>query len=376
MKRLIIIAVLALFVVSAIAPQTGCTREAEETEVTPSESNRWLELLRVLPANEDTLKAAYLQDNVYMLEKMPQGEYPVGHSIPMVGHWYYSDEEWQATLGFVAADVDQTVYAGTPPVNYYEAVRGHFSRDDVDNAARTGPMNEMLEIVTYQGHEFYSWGGDFDINLAMRSNVRPLGRGHRLAYIGDFAFWILWTDGMKEMIDSFEGNIASLADNEDYRLLAGGLGELDTVTAFFSSELQSESHFKEVYQEQIEQLDPEIKERLLGELRSDVKLKPYLALATGAGADDKGYYLAVALANADEKAARENVALLEQRVNQAKIVWGSTAGEMWSEFIESMQIESRGRITLCKLYGTVVELWDSFEMYNIWGPYEPLLIHE
>ena len=366
---------LAIVLLLSLGGVVSC---AEETEIAPSESNRWLELLKVLPENEETLKVAYLQDTAYMLEKMPQGEYPIAHNLPMFGRspGSYSDEEWKATLGFVAADVDQTIYAGTPPIHFYEALRGRFNQGDIDNAVRTGPMNEILEVVPYGNHEFYSWSGDFEINLAMRSNVRPLGRGHRLALLDDFILWIKWTDGMKEMIDSYEDNIESLSDIEDYQLLAGGLEELDTVTAFFSSEPQSESHFKKVHQEQIEQLDPEIKERLLGELESDVKLKPYLALATGAGRDDKGYYLAVVLANVDEKTARENVTLLEQRVNQARIVWGSTAGEMWSDYIESMKIESRGRITLCKLYGAIVELWDSFEMYNTWGPYEPLLIHE
>lgn len=374
MKKSIIL-VPALLLMAILLLQPGC---GSEPEVAPSESNRWLELLRILPANENTLKAAYLSDFPYMLEKMPKPEYAVGNNLPLFGSGpgSYSDEEWKATLGFVAADVGQTIYAGTLPVNYYEAVRGRFSRNDVDNAARTGPENEMLEVVSYAGHEFYSWSEDRNINLSMRSNVRPLGRGHRLALVGDFIFWIMWTDGIKEMIDSYEDNIESLADNEDYWLLAGALEELDTVTAFFSSEPQSESHFKEVHQEQIEQLDPEIKERLRRELESDVKLKPYLALATGAGADDKGYYLAIAVANVDEKTARENVRLLEQRINQARIVWGRTAGEKWSEHIEKIEIENRGRLTLAKLYGAIVEVWDGFEMYNAWSPYEPLLIHE
>jgi len=373
MKKLITIATLALLVTISLTSQPGCSKE-KETPV--PESNRWLQLLRVLPANENTLKAAYLQDIPYMTEKMPQCEYPVGHSIPMVGQRYYSEEEWKATLGFVAADVDQTIYAGTPPIHYYEAVRGRFNRDDVDNAARTGPMNEMLEILPYRGHEFYSWGGDFDINVAMRSNVRPLGRGHRLAYIGDFAFWILWTDGMKEMIDSYEDNIDSLADNDEYQLLAAGLEELDTVTAFFSAESHSLIHFNEVFsQEKIEELSPEIKERLITERDRDIRLKPYRALATGAGKDDGGYYLAIALANPDEATARDNAKLLKQRIDQAKMVWGPQAGQKWSDLIESAVIESNGRLTLARLCGSVVEFWDFFEILG-GEPYEPLLMHE
>lgn len=376
MKKLTGTIALILLLATTILLLAGCAKETEETKITPSESNRWLELLRVLPSNENTIKATYLSDWTYTAEKMPDGKYAVGHSIPIVGYKYYSEEEWKATLGFVIADVDQTIYAGALPVNYYQAVRGRFNQKVVDNAARTGPMNEMLEVVTYQGHEFYSWGGDFEINLAMRSNVRHLGRGHRLALVDDFIFWVLWTDGMKEMIDSYEGNIESLADNEDYWLLAGALEELDTVTAFFSAESHSRSHFDEIFsQEKIEELSPEIRERLVAERDRDIRLKPYRALATGGGKDDKGYYLAIALANPDEAVARDNAKLLNQRIDQAKIVWGPQAGQNWADLIESAVIESNGRLTLARLYGSVVEFWDYFEMLGE-GPYELLLISE
>jgi len=387
MKRLIIIAVLTLLVVSSIALQTGCTREAEETEVTPSESNRWLELLSALPENEITLKAAFLQDNAYLEEKGQQypqisAEYAIIRNHPLLSGsspGAYSDEEWKETLGFVSADIDQRIYAGELPLDYYEAVRGRFSRDDVDNAARTGPGNDMLEVVSYQGHEFYSWGGDNDINMSMRSNVRQLGRGFRLALVDDFIFWVRWTDGMKEMIDSYEDNVKSLADNEDYKLLAGALEELDTATAFFSAESQSRSYVSEIYQQIIE--DPDNNERrqvLVEEIKRELRLKPYQAFATGVGIDKDGYYLAIALLNPSEEVARENATLLEQRINQSKIAmaWHSQSGDKWSDLIESMEIESKGRLTLARLYGAVVECWVNFNVMGMMGPYEPLLIHE
>jgi len=337
----------------------------------------------VLPSNEHTLKAAYLQDIVYLIEKTQQypqikAEYAINRSLPLFsgrGPGAYNDEEWQMTLGFVVDDVDQTIYAGVIPPRRYEAMRGRFRRDDIDHAARTGPMNDVLEVVSYGGHEFYSWGGDNEVNLAMRSSVRPLGRGHRLAIVDDFIFWMLWTDGIKEMIDSYEDNIESLADNEDYRLLAAALEELDTVTAFFSSESHSESHFKEVHPD-IEQVEPETKERLLRGLESGAKLKPYLALTTGAGIDEKGHYLVIVLANADERTARENVKRLEQRINQAETVWGNAGGRRWSDIVESMEIESRGRLTMAKLYGEVCIYWTSFSVMGVMGMYEPLLMHE
>lgn len=371
---------LTLLLATTVLLSSGC---AKEPEIIPSESNRWLELMRVLPENEVTLKAAYFQDGAYLAEKMQQypqaqAEYAIVHNPPLFGSGpgSYSDEEWKATLGFVTADIDQTIYAGSAPPRYYEAVKGRFNQSDVDNATRTGPMNEMLEVVSYAGHEFYSWGEDFGVNLAMRSNVRPLGRGHRLALVDDFIFWVLWTDGIEDMIDSYEGNTASLADNENYKLLAGGLEELDTVTAFFSAESQSVDYFKEVHQEQLTQITTKIEELFKNVVSREPKLKPYQAMATGAGADKNGYYLGIALANPDESTARENATRLEQVIEQAEIFWGGNAGEKWSDHIGSFEITSNGRLTLAKFYGAVVELWDCFGMYNTWGPYEPLLMYE
>ncbi len=361
---------MTLLMLAAIVLPAGCSTE-DGTRV--PESNRWLELLSVLPANEVTLKSAYLQDRAYMLEKMPLGEYPIGRATPLVGHRYYNEEEWKQTLGFVAADVDQTVYSSPAPPVSYEAVRGRFSREDVDNAARTGSRSDLLEVVSYQGHEYYSWGEDFNINLAMRSNVRPLGRGHRLALVDDFIFWVLWTDGVKEMIDSHEGNIESLADIEDYRLLSEALAEMDTVTAFFSGESQSQSRVADIYRQVID--DPDNNERrqlLVDGIQSDDLLRPYQALATGAGIDEKGYYLAIVLLNPSEEVAQENAALLEQRLGQA---WNVASARQWMDLVESMEIESQGRLTLARLYGEACVYWANFEVQGSW-PYEPLLLHE
>lgn len=380
-KRLNVLATLSLMALLTVTFLLGCSKDTNEVKITPSESNRWLELLSVLPSNDNTIKAAYLSDIPYMSEKMPDGKYAIGHTIPLLERIIPipgsdSDNELKATLGFSGAGITQTLYAGALPVNYYEAVRGNFKRENIDNAVKTGPMNELLETVPYQGQEFYSWDGDFEIRLQYRSNVRPLGRGHRLALVDDFVFWTLWTDGMKEMIDSYKGNIASLADDEDYRLLAGGLENLDTVTAFFSAESHSISHFNEIFnQEKINELSPEIQERLVTEKDRQARLKPYRALATGAAKDDKGYYLAIALVNPDEATAKDNAKLLEQRINEAKMVWGPDAGQKWSDLADNIVIMSNGRLTLAKLYGPVVEFWDYFEMLGA-GPYEPLLMSE
>jgi len=379
-KKLTSTITLALLLISVLPLLASC---GTDSDTRPGSPDRWLELLKILPRNEKTLKAAYFQDRAYMKETLLQypqhtTPYPILHNLPLFGSspGAYSDAEWKETLGFVKDNVDIMIYAGTIPLDYYEAVRGSFSREDINNAVITGPMNDMLEVYTYNGYEFYSWGEDNNINFQYRSNVRPLGRGHRLALIDDFIFWVGTTGQMEEMIDSYAGDIESLADNENYKLLAGALAELDTVTAFFSTGPQSKGDFMEIHKDQLDQLKPEIKERLLGEIEEESLLKPYQALATGAGIDEKDFYLSIVLLNADEETARQNKTLLEQRIKRANIVWGSAEGKKWLDYIKSMEIENKGRFTTARLYGAVVEYWDGFEMLGSKGPYEPLLMHE
>lgn len=258
------------------------------------------------------------------------------------------------------------------PRDYYEAIQGRFSRDDINNAVRTGPMNDALDVFSHAGHEFYSWDTDYDLKLSRRSNVRPLGRGMRLTLIDGFIFWVGLTESMKEMIDSYEDNIDSLADLENYQLLAEGLVELDTISAFFTSESQAQSHIKEAYKDIIKNPDNEAQRLLAEEIQREVYLEPYEAFATGFGLDDKGYYLAIVLLNPDEEVSRENTTILEKQIKQSKLSGGRN--EEWSDIIDSVEIRRNGRLTLVKLYGRCSVYWNNFDLSLML--YEPLLIHK
>jgi hypothetical protein len=382
LKKLHIILTFLILIVGTITLQVGCDKHEETAGNTLSapESNRWLKLLKVLPENENTIKSAYLSDLDNEAEITSDSSYNIGYNIPLFGTSpsKYSDEEWKATLGFTKDHVDQTIYSGALPVDYYQAVRGRFSREDVDNAARTGPGNEDVKIISYAGQELYSWGEDRDINISRRSNVRPLGQGYRLVLVDDFAFWVIWTDGIKEMIDACEGSRPSLADNKDYQLLAVKLQELDTVNAFFSAESHSLSHYYEVSglfprEKQENEPDTLMQKRLYEALEYEFLLKPYSALATGAGKDEKGYYMVIVLVNEDKATARENAGLLEQRINNLKLVYPEDLS--WKDIIDNMEIGNDGRLTIAKLYGKVITYWDQFEILGVM-PYQPLLVSE
>jgi hypothetical protein len=378
---------MVLLLTTTILLQPSC---GKEEEVVPLESNCWLELLSVLPKNEDTLKSAYIQTKGYvgiLREQLlsspdaPAGaldtvELSVHRSLPLFSSTSYTDQEWSDTVGFNVKDVGESVVAGGGPPAYYQAVRGNFSKEDIENAARTGPLNEYIEVESYSGYEFYSWGEDFDIHMDWRSGVRRLGRGHRLAYVDGFAIWMLWTDGLKEMIDAYEGNIPSLADNEDYKLLAGVLEDMGTVTAFFSSESLSISEFKGAFQERFEELRQKGQEQQVTEFENEPLLKPYLSFASGAGKDEQGAYLLIVLANPDDSTARANMELLEQRINESQMLPYLESDRKWTDggHVGNMEINSNGRLTVAKLYGPVYTNWDDFDLIS--GTYMPLLLHE
>lgn len=387
MKRLIKIIILGVLVTINFISQYSCTKETEEPT---SESNRWLELLRVLPANEETLKGAYLQDIAYLIDKLEQHPqitdiYAVSHpSLGSVSSLFsrynpFDEEvldEYRNTVGFTLDNVGQIISSGEAPY-IYAAYGGTFNKADIDNAVKTGPLNDRLEIVQYGDFEYYSWLGDNELNLSLRSSVRPLGIGHRLALIDDFVFWMVWTDGIEDMIDSYSNDIDSLADIEEYQILAEKLTTIDVFHAYFSRDTNSYSDMTDwLEQNQDIPFDPGERQRI-EEAIGDVKLlKPYQAFATGAGLDDDGYFLAIVLLNADDKIARSNASLLENRVRETKSVWQENS---WLDWIDSMQIESKGRLTTAKLYGAICEFWwkrlEHLDQRS-GGVYEPLLLHE
>lgn len=393
MKKVITSITLVVLIAATLIPHTGCKGETEKAEPVAPESNRWLELLRIMPENETTLKAVYLQTEGYadilreLYSDEPEGsimtpEHIAHNALSLFAKTSYSDDEWERTVGFTVKDVTESIMVSSGPPLEYQAVRGNFTAEDIEYAARNGPLNEHLEVVSYKGYEIYSWGEDYAINLDWRSGIRNLGRGHRLAYADGFALWMLWTDGIKEMIDSYEGNIPSLADKDEYQRLSAALEDMGTVTACFSSGSLSISEFKEIFHDNLEEIREEGQEEQITEFENEPLLKPFSSFATGAGKDEKGNYMVIVLLNADESTAKANADLLERRLRESIMYPYVTNPESnykrWidNDGIEEMEINSEGRFTTAKLYGRVFLNWDDFSNVGRGGLYLPLLLHE
>jgi hypothetical protein len=370
----------------------GCNGETGETEPATSENNLWLKYLSILPENETTLSAACIQTSEYrdLLDRFyaEQSEGPAQpveqlafNNLQLFGNRSYTDEEWKNTLGFTIDDVTATIIASAGPPSEYQAVFGTFTAEDIRNAAMNGPLNEYMEVMSYNGYEYYSWGEDRAIHMDWRSNIRNLGRGHRLAYVDGFALWMIWTEGIESMIDAYAGNVASLADKEEYRLLAAELEKTGAVTAFFSSEVLSLTEFIERTREHLTDVEGSVFEEQ-DPLGNEPMLKPFSAFVTGAGEDEDGRFMVIILLNPNEETAKANVSLLKARINESEMFPYTTNPDMrnikWTDddAIESMEITSRGRFTIAKLYSEVIYRWKYFHYWGTIGPYVPLLLHE
>jgi hypothetical protein len=263
----------------------------------------------------------------------------------------------------------------------YEAYRGRFDKSEVEATVKTGTRSEDLEVVQYGGMEYYRWGEDNAANLSARTHVRPLGRGHRLALPGDFAFWTVWDEGIETMIDCYKDTVDSLADIDEYRLMAEGLTMLGAFSGYMTTDTNSCNEVEDDYLGRYEvssQMSEreEQEERFILSLEEIPLLKLYSALATGAGLDGDGYYLAIVLVNPDKDTAEKNKSLLEERISNTRDIW---QGRLWSEMAIRVTVENHDRLTLAKLYGSPVEYWpDRFGSLDVVGSgaFEPLLVHE
>ena len=372
------ILLLLSIIIGLTSSNVSCT-SGENSLVTSSMShNRWLNLLNLIPDNDFTQRGVYLQDYALLDEKVSQfskdaDKQRLIFNLPLFGtdKQAYSDEEWQKTLGFTKKDVTGSIYSFVAPSIEYQAVFGNFNKDTINRAVNTGPGNDIVERVIYRGYEFYSWGIDREIIPSLVGNVRSTGMGYRLGLIDDFVIWVSGTNIMREMIDSYCGYIDSLADREDYQLLADELNNLGTVNAFFSSESRSISYIEEITKLS-GVMGSEIGQRFEDNLKSVPLLKFFQSFAVGSGIDENGIFLAILLLNESEDRARENGILLQQRLAQVVQLY---SGNRWADNITQTIIQNRQLVTIAKLYGNVYSFWDNFALNGI-ATYEPLLVYE
>ena len=175
-------------------------------------------------------------------------------------------------------------------------------------------------------------------------------------------FYTVWADGVLSMIDTARGTRGSLADVEEFRLMAEGLHVLGTYGAYLTDATVRQTVGALV----AAQVDEKTIERLQGE----VMLHPYCAFAVGIGRDDSGPFMGLVLVHESESLAQKNVDRLRQRFSKGT---NSGNGDPWSKIFDPEQLEVvvDGRTLRARVAVDPPSVWLLWVLRG-----DPLLLHD
>ena len=263
-------------------------------------------------------------------------------------------------LAFDVRSIDQSIVAFALPATL-DVIRGRFDPQATDKALESCSECEPPSREEYGGVSYYSWGEDYaNPNLQLRfapPAFDEIGRGGRIAVLDEYVFRTLGASDMEALIDASLNEGASLADVEEFRLLAGGMSRLGAYTMLLSDDVEvwdAEDYYVLLLQDGATGKDVVQAQRELSE--RGPWLRPYEAFATGAGKDENGHYMALVLVHADDASAEENVGLLRRIIEEE----GSVLYDIsWSDYIDvdRSEIHAEGRALLAKLRGPQAHRW-------------------
>ncbi|MEE8466540.1 MAG: hypothetical protein V3S68_08700 [Dehalococcoidia bacterium] len=378
-----------------------------ETSTPPIEVSLFEELLGAIPDTPNTRKSVMINDYAAVRELLgipPTGQdaelpallefylenlgpdYPgirtylaLGPFISGMGErwWENSKREY---LAFDGRNVDQTVESGMIPA-ILEVAWGRFDPAATEQALASCAECPPPELERYNDVPFYSWGPDLAGNIRAR-NTPPafdhLGRGGRIAVSSEYVYRTLETPGMMGLIDSRNGDGRTLADVAEFRLLVQAMSAMGVYTAWFGNQTYRISETPDdtdvfAYLAKIEESQVEVFEKLKEELGKSTLLLPYLAFSTGAGIDDAGPYMALALVHSDAESAEENERRLRDRISES-----SRYPELatWNDTLEATTFRVEGRVLSAKMRGEgPASRWRSLAFVPSLPP-PPLIPHE
>lgn len=268
-------------------------------------------------------------------------------------------------LAFDVRNVDQSIVTGSGVRDdSMDVVRGRFDPEATDKALAACSECPPHNREEHRGVTYYSWGDDYAPDSAMQFAPPAFdraGRGGRLAVLDEYVLHTYGSSEMTALIDASLNEAPTLADAEEFRLLAGGMSELGAYVmlltdgsggydmsvegiarSFFFDGTPSQSEIEEQKQTLTEAGGP--------------LLRPFDAYATGAGIDENGPYMALTLVHADDASAEENVGLLLRKVEEGTSLY---AVVLWSEFIDidTSEVRAEGRVLTAKLRGDMFRNW-------------------
>lgn len=215
---------------------------------------------------------------------------------------------------------------------FVDVLLGAFDADSVDAAVRSDTTwADALEVIEYRGLTYYSWGEDFEIDVARSSDIRPLGLSARLFVSEEqgVVYWAQSTANMEAAIDAliFEGS--TLAEDEYFAPIAAALDDAGVYSAFLSPAVSG--------------YDAEGIMGAGGRTWDGPLLLPYEAFAVGGSRVDGESHLVIVFANLDGLVAEANEERLDRIVTEGESAVDGTA---WSDHIGKGTVQARGPLTI------------------------------
>ena len=270
-------------------------------------------------------------------------------------------------LGFDLRDVEQGILAGNAPHDL-EVVLGSFDPQTTELALRACSECPQPDHKQHNAVRYYSWGEDQKIDLLKRyapPAFDRLGRGGRIAVQDGSVLRSLRDSDMETLIDTDLGQLASLADVEEFRLIADAMTDLGAYSVLISTETQQLDYVDALWR----MVTPEEELESLSEtLEATPLLRPYEAFGAGIGKDQNGQYMVLALVHANEALAAENAVLLRQLIEKADSLSYHAA---WVEMVQVLEIRAEGRVLLAKVSGEIISTWARWIIQV-----DTLLLHE
>ena len=347
-------------------PDTPETREL----ILINDFARVREVFNIQLPGPDAKKAELEQ---YLENISGETDYGLAPSPFISGHGQYAFLQLDSPryLAFDIRNVDQSAETGIPPTAF-EVIGGRFDADATDRALKGCSECPDPDRQERQGVKFYSWGEDHRADLSRQFSppaFDQMGRGGRIAVLDKYVLRTVETPGMNAMIDASRGHQPSLADAEEFRLLAQGMTTLGAYSMLLSDMTQDVGGNLERWLSPIATVEDR---RRMMELRGSFPiLRPYQVFGTGASRDEAGPYMAVVLVHADEGLAARNANLLRERFLEAPPL-PSWELEPFTGIVDSVETQTDGRLLLAKVrVQKLTSRWATW-FYQLY----PLLPHE
>ncbi len=279
-------------------------------------------------------------------------------------------------LAFDVRNLDRSISTGVPPGGI-DIEQGRFDPQAAERALEACSECSPFTREEYRGVAYYAWGEDGlsqgpDMQWAPPAFDR-LGRGGRIAVFDEYLVRANTTREMHSIIDAMLKESRTLADTEEFRLLAGAMSELGAYVMMLSDDVEAytlDGLAMQSLGDSASRSDLDAFKQQVSEAVGDELLRTYVAYATGAGLDEGGAYMALALVHADPAAAEENVERLRMSIEAGRSLH---YGQPWTDYIDvgASEFSSEGRVLLAKLRGDFFRSWLSWVYQR-----DSLIFHE